>query len=143
MLVIGYLVLGPWSLGIFTMLARTFLAIVGVIYIALAVWCAAKPASTARSIGFDLLGGSGLSEYTTVYGGLQLALGLAFLWPLYDRTATPHVLALCVLVHAALVAFRTLSLLRFDGITNMTYGFAASEWIVLIVAAAIFMKSEV
>lgn len=124
------------------MLARTFLAIVGVIYIALAVWCAAKPTTTARSIGFDLLGGSGLSEYTTVYGGLQLALGLAFLWPLVNRAATPQVLALCLLVHAALVAFRTLSLLRFAGITNTTYGFAASEWVVLIVAAMVWWRGR-
>jgi hypothetical protein len=123
------------------MLARSFLAIVGVIYIALALWCAVKPASTARSIGFDLLGGSGLSEYTTVYGGLQLALGLAFLWPLYNRAATGNALALCVLVHAALVAFRTVSLLRFDGITNMTYGFAASEWVVLVLAAGIWWRT--
>ena len=40
-------------------------------------WCALQPAKTADSIGFALRPGSGQSEYFTVYGGLQLALGLS------------------------------------------------------------------
>jgi len=63
-------------------MARIFLAIVGAAYLVLAGWCALMPDKTSRAVGFSLQTGSGQSEFLTVYGGLQLSLGLAFLWPL-------------------------------------------------------------
>lgn len=114
--------------------ARIFLALVGVIYVALALWCALKPQTTAGSIGFQLKPGAGESEYTTVYGGLQLALGLLFLWPMMRSEMLWPMLVACLVVHTSLVVFRTVSLMLYANIPAMTYGFAASEWVVALLA---------
>lgn len=67
------------------LITRAFLAFVCAAYVLLAVWCAVLPSQTANSVGFTLRAGSGQSEYLVIYGGLQLALGLVFLWPLLHR----------------------------------------------------------
>ena len=85
----------------------THLAIVGVACIFLSGWCALLPSQTSGAVGFTFQPGAGQSEFMTVYGGLQLALGIAFLWPLYRPTEIAFVLFLCLLVHGCLVVFQT------------------------------------
>ena len=119
-------------------MSRIFLAIVGVAYIILAAWCSLSPGKTSNAVGFTLQSGSGQSEFLTVYGGLQLALGIAFLWPLYRPTEVDFPLFLCLLIHASLVAFRTVSFMLYKDIPTTTYALAATEWIILIAAASLF-----
>ena len=83
-------------------MTRIYLAIVGVLYLLLALWCAMQPSKTATSIGLELRPGSGQSEYFTVYGGLQLALGLVFLIPLIRPEFLSASLMTCLLVHGSL-----------------------------------------
>ncbi|HEY4261629.1 MAG TPA: hypothetical protein VGM98_15775 [Schlesneria sp.] len=45
------------------LVSRVFLAVVGVVYLYLAVWCSLKPAQTSQLVGFDLKPGSGQSEF--------------------------------------------------------------------------------
>lgn len=113
-------------------MAKTLLTVVGLAYLALAGWCVANPEGTARAIGFQLEGGAGRSEYLTVYGGLQLALGLLFLQVWWRPQQTPGMLELCLVVHACLVLARSYSLLTVPGIPSMTKGLAAGEWLILI-----------
>lgn len=113
-------------------MARTFLAVVGAAYIFLAIWCAAQPDATARSVGFELIPGSGQSEYFVVYGGLELALGIAFIWPLRRKEDTVGALRLCCLIHSCLVVFRTVSFFQFSDIKRTTYVLAAVEWLILV-----------
>lgn len=124
------------------MAARIVLAVIGVVYILTAAWCALKPVSTAAAIGLDLSGGSGRSEYFTVYGGLQTALGLIFLAPLVSPSLTWPVLAGCFVIHAVLVVFRTLSLFLFSGIGSTTHLFAGLEWLLLLVAGVTLWLSR-
>ncbi len=49
--------------------------------------------------------GSGQSEFLTVYGGLELALGIAFLCRCIAQPKLLNPLFLCLLVHGCLVAF--------------------------------------
>ncbi|GEM_PF-236707 len=111
---------------------RGFLAIVGLTYVGLAIWCSVAPDQTASAVGFTLAPGSGQSEFFVVYGGLELALGIAFLWPLRRPSDTEFALRLCCLVHSCLVVFRTASFLKFTDIGATTYSLAAGEWIILI-----------
>jgi hypothetical protein len=115
-----------------------FLLLVGVAYVALAAWCAVLPATTASAVGFDLRPGGGQSEYLTVYGGLQLALGLAFLRPLVWPAETAATLQLCLLVHGCLVAVRAVSFLLYAGIPTTTYILAAVEWVIFLGALAVW-----
>lgn len=120
--------------------AKLFLSTVGFIYIGFAAWCTIKPESTAAALGLRLDPGSGQSEYVTVYGGFQLALALLFLWPWLDAGVLPFSLTSCIVIHGCLVLLRTIGFLLFTGIRPMTWGFAASEWIVLLVALAIWLR---
>lgn len=115
--------------------AKIFLTVIAVIYLVFAVWCAAKPETTAGSLGLRLDLGSGQSEYVTVYGGFQLALAILFLWPWLDASVLTFSLTTCLIIHACLVLFRTLGFVLFSGIRPMTIGFAASEWVVMLIAA--------
>ena len=113
-------------------MTRTFLAIVGVAYLALAVWCALKPGQTSNSVGLTLQRGSGQSEYLVVYGGLQLGLGLVFLWPLIQQDVTRPILVVCLLIHASLVLMRSISLVAFSGLQATKYALAVVEWAILL-----------
>ena len=121
-------------------MARTFLAVVGAAYVFLAIWCAAQPDATARSVGFELISGSGQSEYFVVYGGLELALGIAFLWPLRRKQDTVGALRLCCLIHSCLVVFRTVSFFQFSDIGKTTYVLAGIEWLILL--GTLFIASK-
>ena len=119
-------------------MARIFLAIVGAAYIVLAGWCSIMPDKTSKAVGFTLQPGSGQSEFLTVYGGLELALGIAFLWPLFRPEEVAFPLFLCLLVHGCLVAFRATGFIFYSGIPTTTYFLAATEWVIFIGAAIVF-----
>ena len=113
---------------------RVWLALVGGLYLMLAVWCAITPTSTSQSVGFRLEGGSGQSEFLVVYGGLELALGLIFLWPLWQVAVTQYALTVCVIVHGCLVIFRCASFFLFEGIGATTYSLAIGEWLIFLIS---------
>ncbi|RLS28737.1 MAG: DUF4345 domain-containing protein [Planctomycetota bacterium] len=121
-------------------MVRIFLAIVGAAYLILAGWCALMPDKTSRAVGFTLQTGSGQSEFLTVYGGLQFALGMAFLWPMFRPSEVALPLLLCLLIHGCLVAFRTLSFVLYNGIPATTYYLAATEWIIFLGAAVSYWR---
>ncbi len=119
-------------------MARLFLAIVGVAYISLAAWCAVSPKQTSQFVGFTLTPGSGQSEFLVVYGGLELALGIIFLWPIWRPHETAFALLACLIIHGCLVLFRTASFLLFQDIAAGTYGLAATEWIIFLAAGGLW-----
>lgn len=121
-------------------MARVFLGVVGAAYVVLAIWCGSMPQQTSAAVGFELVSASGQSEYFVVYGGLQLALGIAFLWPLRRAQDLEGMLRLCVLIHSCLVVFRTVSLIQFTDVGRTTYALAAGEWVILL--AALFVASR-
>lgn len=121
-------------------MARILLSIVGLAYLALAAWCIAKPATTAASVGFDLRPGGGQSEYLAVYGGLQIGLGLMFLWPWLRPEDTTLVLGACLLVHASIVVCRAIGFVLFSGIETTTYALAVVEWAIVLACGWAFWQ---
>ena len=121
-----------------TTIARFFLAFVGFAYIGLGIWSAVAPQKTSKAVGFVLQPGQGQSEFLTVYGGLEVALGLLFLWPLYKSEEVAFPLLACLVVHACLVLFRTISFFIYTGFETTTYVLAATEWIIFLAAAVLF-----
>jgi hypothetical protein len=119
-------------------ISRFYLAFVGVAYIGLGIWCAVAPGKTSKAVGFDLRPGQGQSEFLTVYGGLEVALGLLFLWPLYQKGDLAFSLTACLVVHACLVLFRTLAFFIYTGFDSTTYGLAAVEWVILLLTTVLF-----
>lgn len=123
-------------------MVRVFLTLTGLLYIGLGIWCAVDPAATSRKVGLQRQPGSGESEFLTVYGGLELGLGLMFLLPLVMPAWERGALAACVLIHAAVVAFRTAGFFLFTGIGPFTVRLAVAEWIILLVAAGVWWASS-
>lgn len=124
------------------MLVRGFLALVGVLYAFLAIWCSVSPAVTSRTVGFELPGDSGRSEFLTVYGGLEMGLALVFLagaWlPQYARAS----LAACLLIHGCLAAFRTAGFMLYPAVSASTVKLAAGEWVLLLAAAVVWRMGK-
>jgi len=121
---------------------RIFLALVAAVYLFLGFWCLSNPDETAQAIGFELQGGSGQSEYFTVYGGLQIALGLLFLLPWFKSEYTHYCLTSCLIIHLTLVVFRSSSLFRFDVVHSTTFVIATGEWVLLLSTLAVWWKTN-
>lgn len=113
-------------------MARPFLIILGVTYVGLGIWCAVAPVEASKAVGFLLQPGQGQSEFLTVYGGLDVALGLLFLRPLYRRDGVRFSLWACLVVHACLVAFRTAGFFLYEELGTNTYALAATEWVIFL-----------
>ncbi len=123
-------------------LAKLFLAIVGLAYLLLAAWCAVLPGTTSQAIGFNLKPGSGQSEYFVIYGGLQLAIAMLFLWPLYKSDSVAFSLLACVIIHGCIVVFRAISFFLYSGIGTPTYALAVIEWVIFLLAAFLLSRME-
>ncbi len=117
------------------MLPKLFLSVVGLMYLGLAAWCSFAPGVTSSKVGFTLNGGSGRSEFLTVYGGLELGLALVFLMPWWRPESLGHALWSCLFVHGMLVVFRTVGFVMFEEIGGMTYRLALGEWVILVLSA--------
>ena len=124
------------------MIAKIFLAVVGLMYLGLAVWCSVAPAMTSGKVGFELKSGSGQSEFLVIYGGLELGLSLIFFLPLVRADYLSSSLLACILIHACLVAFRTISFFLYSDISSMTYKLAIGEWTILILAVLIMVLAR-
>lgn len=111
---------------------KCYLITTGIIYISLGLWCAVLPQSTAAAVGFKLQPGQGQSEFFTVYGGLEVGIGLMLLIPILGKGNMRTVLLACVLLHAGLVGFRTLSFMLYAQFVTTTYILATVEWLIFV-----------
>lgn len=97
------------------------------IYLLLAIWCIALPDKTSTAVGFQLIAGSGRSEYLAVYGGLQIGLAIFYaLCALKPELRLFGIIFSCCL-YVPLFSCRVISLLRFEQIGHVTYITAALE----------------
>lgn len=124
------------------MFARIYLVLVSLLYMLLAIACSIWPEATSNKVGFELLGDSGQSEFLTVYGGLEFGLALVLLSSLIVKDMLKFGVVACVLIHASLVGFRTVSLFLFSGVDPFTYRLAAGEWFILLSGMAILCFSR-
>jgi hypothetical protein len=115
--------------------SKCVLALVGAIYLYLALWCAFQPEATSRLVGLAIEPGSGQSEFLTVYGGLELGLALVFLVPFLRPHLLQASLLSCLMIHGSLVTFRTISFFLYEPVQPMTWKLAAGEWAILLLSA--------
>ncbi len=121
------------------MAARIFLTVVGITYMAFALWCALFPRQTATAVGFELRPGSGQSEYFVVYGGLQFALACIFLLPWLNAETLRFSLQSCAIIHGSLVVFRAISIGLYGRLENTTYILSGLE-LALFVGAILLLR---
>ncbi len=121
-------------------MVRAFLAGVGILYLVLAVICSVRPMQSARLVGLEIRPGSGQSEFLTLYGGLEFALGVLFLLPILRPAQAEAAIWTCLILHAGLVIFRSVSFLMYSGIEPATYKLAVGEWLIFLGAAFLVWK---
>jgi surface polysaccharide O-acyltransferase-like enzyme len=125
------------------MASRIFLTAIGIVYLYLAAWCSLMPVKTSQLVGFDLKPGSGQSEFLVIYGGLEMALAVVFLLPLISLKQLENSLLVCLIVHACLVLFRSVSFFLYTGISPMTKQLAFYEWLIFLGAGVlVWMESR-
>ena len=121
------------------MVAKIYLIAVAALYFILAFWCTISPDETSTKVGFELKGASGQSEFMTVYGGLEFGMALLLLLSVLREETVGYGVLACVIVHASLVVFRTMSFFRYSEIDAFTYKLAAGEWAIALIGAAILL----
>lgn len=121
--------------------ARSYLVLVGLLYLGLGLYCAFAPGAASKKVGFGLQGANGTSEFITVYGGLEVALAVLFFLALLSDEATRASLLACLIIHACLVLFRTASILLLDGVGGSIYRLAIGEWVILLAGLTVWYFS--
>lgn len=111
-----------------------------VLYVVFALMCSWNVTTTSRAIGFTQLSPSGVSEYVTVYGGLQLGLGLFFAFTAYRPELHRTGLVLALSLYVPIVLFRCISMMRNWPVERMTLGVSALEAAMLIIALALWLQ---
>ncbi|MBO38601.1 MAG: hypothetical protein CMM75_05440 [Rhodospirillaceae bacterium] len=119
-------------------IVRNVLLMIGGVYVLLGLWCVFLPEKTSKAVGFDLLPGQGQSEFFTVYGGLEVGLGLLLIVPLFANGDVRTVLMGCVLLHGGLVLFRSVSFFLYSGFATTTYILATVEWVIFLASTILF-----
>lgn len=100
--------------------------IVGAMYVALGIWCTVDPAGTSSKVGFELQGGQGRSEFITVYGGIEVGIGVAMILTGWSPQLRVGGLAFAAIVTAALVVFRLPTLFVYE-LPSKIYYFVVAE----------------
>lgn len=116
-------------------MTATYLYANAVLYAVFAIWQTLSPWKTAAAVGYESLSASGRSEYLVVYGGLQLGLAAFFIFaaasPLWQRAG----LMLAVCLYLPIVAYRTVTVIRFWPVGSTTLVVAGLEVALLIAGA--------
>ncbi|QDV73941.1 hypothetical protein [Botrimarina mediterranea] len=119
--------------------ARVFLYVLAILYIGLGIWCAVAPSTTSKKVGFERIGEAGRSEFMTVYGGLEVGMGIMFAIFAIRPESVVYGLVACVAVHGGIVAFRTASFFLYDAMHGMVVQLAIGEWIILLVSSTLLL----
>lgn len=118
-------------------MVSVYLYLNAALYALFAVWCSVKAQGTANSLGYALPRPEGLSEYLTVYGGLQLGLALFFFWTAYAGQERAGVM-FSLFLYGGIVVFRGASLLVLRPAGGMIYAIAGLEFLLLAGAVAVW-----
>lgn len=129
------------------MLAMIFLIVNGVLYLALGIWCAALPGTTSQAVGFNLASNGGKSEFITVYGGLEVSMGLFFLFcAFYKPTAGGDLITVglwySLITYACLMLFRWGTIFTLKDLSTFVYSMVVLETTFTIISAVLLWRQS-
>lgn len=120
-------------------MTRFYLHFNAALYLLFAIWCTLAPADTAAGIGYVVLSPSGLSEFLTVYGGMELGFAVFFAWCARSAERTGLRFALCL--YAPIVCWRWSSVAAAHGpIASTTLATGALETTLFLAAFALWRR---
>lgn len=109
------------------------------LYMALGIWCAVAPATTSEKVGLTRIGEAGNSEFFTVYGGLEVGIGLALLILAASSSTTLAGVVACLAIHGGLVLFRSISFALYDAAHGFTLRLAIGEWVIFLASLIVYV----
>lgn len=129
------------------MLAKYFLILNGVLYVLLGIWCAALPGKSASAVGFDLPTNGGKSEFITVYGGLEVSMGLFFLFcAFYKPSAQTDLVTVglwySLITYACLMLFRWGTIIALRDLSTFVYAMVAVETTMTLLSAVLLWRGS-
>ena len=96
------------------MLFRVF----GVLYMVSGIWCSLQIDNASSFLGFDLVLPNGFSEFLSVYGGLQVGLGLAMLVTSFQGRYVEGSLYFSAIFSSCLALFRLISFCLYSVVSD-------------------------
>lgn len=112
------------------------------IYAIFAVICTVRAEATSKSIGYLTTTNGGMAEFITVYGGLELGIGLIFAWLAYRPELHRTGIILALALYAPIVLFRWISVARLWPVEGMTIGTGILETTMLVLAIALWLTQR-
>ncbi len=89
----------------------TLLRVIGGLYLLSGFWCLLRPMLAAGFLDFEFVSDAGLAEFVSVYGGLQIGIGVAMWWvPRDDQAQQLAAVRFAALVSCGLLAARLFAL---------------------------------
>lgn len=110
------------------------LRVIGGLYLLSGGWCAFAPALAAGFLGFSFSNNTGLSEFFTVYGGLQVGLGAAMVLSSLVTRYIEAALYFSAIFSTGLLLFRVAGMFLFGfsgelaGMALLEAGIAIALW---------------
>lgn len=125
------------------MLTTAYLWLNALLYAVFAALCAARVGNTSRALGYRTLSPSGVSEYVTVYGGLQVGLAIGFAAAAITPELRQGGLLLAVALYAPIAVFRWISVLKQWPVEKLTLAVGGLEAALLAGAIALWIENSV
>lgn len=116
--------------------------LVGLLYLLSGAWCAIFPLKSAAFLGFGLSGDGALVEFYSVYGGLQVGLGLAIIFSSFIQRYVEACAFFAAIFSLSLVVFRAIAITQFSSAYHVLWMLALESVIALILWAYWFQIKE-
>jgi len=96
------------------------LRVVGLLYLISGLWCALNAGLAGRYVGYDMSSDIAQAEFVTVYGGLQVGLGIAMILGSLKKAAITGTLLVAFVFSFTLAAARLISVTMYPSIIAET-----------------------
>ena len=111
-----------------------------VLYLGLGAWCTLLPEKTSKAIGFGLTNASAKSEYVTVYGGMEVGMGIFFAACALSPALRGPGLLYALILYACLAVFRIGTLVTLENEGTFPKVMLCIEIPMALGALALYMK---
>jgi hypothetical protein len=111
-----------------------------VMYLVLGVWCTVLPERTAASIGFAFQKPGARSEYITVYGGMEVGLGVFFLLCALGSGWREAGLLLGLCLYGGLAVWRVYTFVTIPGVTGFPRVAFVLEGVLFVAALLLWLR---
>lgn len=95
----------------------------GFLYLVSGLWCVFQAELAAKFLGFELATGLGKSEFLSVYGGLQLGIGIAMLVSSFKAEYLEASVYFSAIFSSFLALFRMFSFVKFGFMDEFIFMF--------------------